>query len=161
MRKPRNRVNYRKIWEGTHKACLLPGMHIHHLDNNPLNNAPSNLIACTPEEHWQIHYAQGDSIALRGKWIQYANRDWSKEDKIKIAKAQGSKPFLVYKSITIQKNNNKWGIKSIYKKGEFVGKFESISECERALGVKRAAIRGCLQRHYHSRGGFVFEYEVP
>jgi len=32
-----------------------PGMHIHHLDNDPSNNDPSNLVALTPVEHRRVH----------------------------------------------------------------------------------------------------------
>lgn len=65
---------YKKIWEEFHKAKLLPGMHIHHIDGNSSNDSPLNLLACTPEEHWKIHYDQGDPVAIRGKFIQGASR---------------------------------------------------------------------------------------
>lgn len=51
---------YRKIWEQYNNACILPGMHIHHVDGNRNNNELSNLKLCSPEEHYWIHYNQGD-----------------------------------------------------------------------------------------------------
>lgn len=32
-----------------------PGFHIHHLDKNKKNNAASNLVAITPDEHCRAH----------------------------------------------------------------------------------------------------------
>ena len=64
---------YRKVWEDFHGKKLPKGMHIHHIDGNHQNNSPENLLACTPEEHWQIHFDRGDTVALRGKFIQLAH----------------------------------------------------------------------------------------
>jgi len=69
--RPKTKV-YRAIWEKHYNACLLPGMHIHHIDGNPRNNDPINLLACTPEEHWEIHFKQGDVVARNGKFVQLA-----------------------------------------------------------------------------------------
>jgi hypothetical protein len=83
--------NYRKIWEKYHKASLLSGIHIHHIDGKHNNHNPENLLACTPEEHWQIHYNQGDVVALCGKFIQKAGgngKPHTKESKRKISKSR-------------------------------------------------------------------------
>lgn len=71
MRK--TRVNYRRIYENYNNVCILPGMHIHHIDGNSDNNHPINLLICTPEEHWVIHRDQGDIRCLNGKFIQGAS----------------------------------------------------------------------------------------
>lgn len=34
--------------------------HVHHIDGNYLNNDPTNLIALSIHEHYEIHYWQGD-----------------------------------------------------------------------------------------------------
>lgn len=49
---------YRKIYK-EHYGEIPEGYHIHHIDFNPLNNDPSNLIAVTPEEHAKIHNHEG------------------------------------------------------------------------------------------------------
>jgi hypothetical protein len=69
----RTKMNYRKIWEAHHNACILPGMHVHHIDGDSHNNNPDNLLVCTPQEHWNIHYAQGDIRCLNGKFVQGAS----------------------------------------------------------------------------------------
>jgi hypothetical protein len=60
----RNKTNYRKIYE-THfgiipKDSLGRSYDIHHIDGNHNNNDPLNLVALTIQEHYDIHYAQGD-----------------------------------------------------------------------------------------------------
>jgi len=65
--KPRP-VNYRKIWE-IHHGQKIPrddqgrSYEIHHIDGNHRNNDPANLKAVTIQEHYDIHYAQGDWYA--------------------------------------------------------------------------------------------------
>jgi hypothetical protein len=66
------KANYRKIWEEHNQACLLPNIHLHHIDGNRQNNDPSNLIPVTIEEHYEIHLKQGDFRAcsiLEKNWI--------------------------------------------------------------------------------------------
>lgn len=64
-------MNYRKIWEEHNGQKIPKGHHIHHIDGNKKNNSPENLQCCSPEEHWLIHYIQGDPIATkRGRFIQ-------------------------------------------------------------------------------------------
>jgi NUMOD3 motif. len=69
----RTKVNYRKIWEDHNQACILKGMHVHHIDGDSHNNDPQNLMLCTPEEHWHIHKKQGDIRCLSGKFVQGAS----------------------------------------------------------------------------------------
>lgn len=69
----RTKVNYRKIWEEHNKACILPGMHVHHIDGNCHNNELNNLLLCTPQEHWDIHALQGDIRCLNSKFVQGAS----------------------------------------------------------------------------------------
>ena len=65
--------NYRKIWEEYNNQKIPNGFHIHHVDGDRTNNNPENLICVSPEEHWNIHFNQGDMIAIRGKFIQGAS----------------------------------------------------------------------------------------
>ena len=59
-----NTKNYRKIYKNHHG--LIPtdsdgrSYEIHHIDGNHSNNDPDNLTAITIQEHYDIHYAQGD-----------------------------------------------------------------------------------------------------
>jgi hypothetical protein len=62
MKRPNNR-NHRIAWERAHGKKLEPGSHVHHLDGNPFNNSPENLIALTAKEHYDIHFEQGDYAA--------------------------------------------------------------------------------------------------
>ncbi len=68
------RTNYRKIYENFYGPIPKDGdgrtYEIHHIDGNRNNNAAENLIALTIDEHYNIHFKQGDwaacqSIAIR------------------------------------------------------------------------------------------------
>ena len=55
---------YRKIYENHHGPIPkdLDGRtyEIHHIDGDRSNNQPDNLIALTIQEHYNVHYSQGD-----------------------------------------------------------------------------------------------------
>lgn len=63
----RKTVNYRKIYEQYYGSIPQDeqgrSYHIHHRDGDRSNNNPSNLQAVSIEEHYQIHYQQGDWAA--------------------------------------------------------------------------------------------------
>lgn len=93
-------TNYRRIYEKFNNCCILPGMHIHHIDGNKFNNDISNLLCCTSEEHYLIHLKQGDTVALNGKFIQFsANKikcKHSEETKVKMKAAQSGESHAMY-----------------------------------------------------------------
>jgi hypothetical protein len=70
---------YRKIYE--HHYGKIPkesnnrSYEIHHIDGNHSNNDPSNLKAVTIQEHYDIHYSQGDYNACYWMAIQRMNKN--------------------------------------------------------------------------------------
>jgi ribosomal protein L37AE/L43A len=60
-------THYRAIYENHYGPIPVEEngrtYHIHHLDGNHSNNDPSNLKAVTIQEHYDIHYSQGDWVA--------------------------------------------------------------------------------------------------
>lgn len=60
---------YRKIYETAHgkipRESNGRSYEIHHIDGDDSNNDPSNLRAVTLQEHYDIHFAQGDYMACR------------------------------------------------------------------------------------------------
>lgn len=54
---------HRKIYEEYHGIKIPEGMEIHHIDGNHFNNDINNLKLVTWQEHYDIHYSQGDWAA--------------------------------------------------------------------------------------------------
>jgi hypothetical protein len=63
----KNRANYRKIWEKHNGPIPIDedgrSYHIHHIDGDKHNNQITNLLCVTIQEHYDIHYSQGDWYA--------------------------------------------------------------------------------------------------
>jgi hypothetical protein len=59
-----NTTNYRKIYENHYsqigRDTTGRKLEVHHIDGDHSNNTPSNLTLVTIQEHYNIHYAQGD-----------------------------------------------------------------------------------------------------
>lgn len=58
------KINYRKIWEKTFGSIPKDdegrSFEIHHRDGNRTNNSIENLMCISIQEHYDIHYEQGD-----------------------------------------------------------------------------------------------------
>jgi hypothetical protein len=61
---------------------------IHHIDNNHSNNNPENLTALTLQEHYDIHYAQGDFVAC---WLIARKLKLSPEENSKLTSLANKK----------------------------------------------------------------------
>jgi hypothetical protein len=83
---------HRKIWEQFNNACIMPGMHIHHIDGNKNNNEPFNLLLCSPVEHYEIHLKQGDYGAAILLW-----KNCLKNSDIDISKVSSKRLKLTHK----------------------------------------------------------------
>lgn len=61
------RINYRQIWKEHHGEIprdeLGRSYEIHHVDGNRNNNDIENLICISIEDHYNIHFGQGDFYA--------------------------------------------------------------------------------------------------
>jgi hypothetical protein len=93
---------YRKIYEN-HRGPILRDefgrtYEIHHLDGNHLNNTPDNLLALSIQEHYNIHYSQGDwsACVLMARKMKLplgeASRLMSLAQRARVA--DGTHPFL-------------------------------------------------------------------
>jgi hypothetical protein len=83
---------HRLVWEKANRRRLRAGEHVHHLDGNPSNNAPKNLVALKKADHYALHHASPltrgriaaagreryKDPAEREKSREYANRRWRK-----------------------------------------------------------------------------------
>lgn len=62
------------IYQDYHKLTILPKVHIHHIDKNPINNSIDNLIMLSASEHAKLH---GQSKELSAKIKQSKSRNTS------------------------------------------------------------------------------------
>jgi hypothetical protein len=93
-------MNYRKIWKDHYGEIPIDEngitYDIHHIDGDKENNHISNLKAVSLEEHWKIHFEQGDYSAANmiadrlGKEI-YSGWHHKEETKKKIGDANRGK----------------------------------------------------------------------
>lgn len=94
--------HYRKIYENHNGPIpsdeLGRTFEIHHIDGVRSNNEPSNLIALSIQEHYDLHYSQGDWIA--SSYIARYRLGFSKEHLSELARKfalervrNGTNPF--------------------------------------------------------------------
>jgi hypothetical protein len=86
-------TNYRKIYENhigpIPRESNGRTYEIHHIDGNHSNNDPTNLTAVTIQEHYNIHYTQGDWAACR--WIKIQRMEHNSEELFELNRAQNLK----------------------------------------------------------------------
>ena len=84
--------NYRKVYEQYHGPIPRDNngraMEIHHIDGNHNNNDITNLKLVTIEEHYQIHYNQGD---YRAAWLISGKMTLTPQDQSNLAKLESRK----------------------------------------------------------------------
>lgn len=79
---------HRRIYEDHYNVRLTSDMDIPHIDGNHSNNHIDNLKLVTLQEHYDIHYSQGDYAAA----FRIAQRmGLSKEEKSKLASLAATK----------------------------------------------------------------------
>lgn len=148
MKRPNNR-NHRIVWERAHGVKLKPGMHVHHLDGNPLNNTMENLIALTAEEHYNIHFKQGDYAACI---LLSESAKISRKDLADLQHKHGLKCFERKIGIHNDSFDRKTHIENIWKKykpgrkpvtdGNTILKFKSDTDIDKFLADNPAWRRG-------------------
>ena len=116
---------YRSIWEKP--SCRIPdGYEIHHIDGNRVNNKIDNLMCVSIEEHYSIHYRQGDYMAcsIMSKRMQLTPEERKEMHKKAMAtRDQSGEKNPMYGRSAIVENNMKW-----YNNGEHETMFTEGSE---------------------------------
>lgn len=115
---------YRTLWERTY-GPIPEGYEIHHIDGERKNNSIDNLICVSIEEHYDIHYKQGDFLACS---IMTKRMNLTKEErkeihrKAMVARDQTGKKNPMYGRSAITENNMKWyhkdGHETMFAEGE-------------------------------------------
>ena len=97
-----SKINYRKIYESHFgpipKDDFGRSYEIHHVDGKHSNNSPENLRALTIQEHYDIHYSQGDWAACNriGGKMKIPSAELSRLNSLQNLKrvAEHTHPFL-------------------------------------------------------------------
>ena len=167
MDKSLSRYYARKAWESYHKACLLPGIQVHHRDGNALNNAIDNLIACTPEEHKEFHRQLGHKIqpAFIAKADFYTSLNPEQVQIFKAKSAAGGRRgkgrprpegFAAESQMLRRRQLERLDSET----GKIVDVFRSVSEASAALGLQRAHIRRLITKERRTWHGYEFRYKA-
>ena len=87
---------YRKIYENHYGTIPTDPTtrrryDIHHIDSNHSNNDPTNLKAVSLQEHYDIHYSQGDFVAC---WLIARKLKISPEENSKLSSLANKKKVL-------------------------------------------------------------------
>lgn len=165
MEKSLSRYYARKLWESYSKACLLPGIQVHHIDGNPFNNSIDNLVACTAEEHTEYHrklghYVQHNFIARADAYSNLTEAQ-KVEFRLKCSKA-GIKAKGIKKSYERGPGVRvKVMVEMIdTKTGKIVVEFSSVSDAAEKLGIQRAHIRRVIKKERKAWHDYNFRYKT-
>ena len=71
-----NELLHRAVWRSAN-GPVPDGWHIHHLDQNPANNALSNLVALSPSDHSDEHPRKSPDAAVRERIAEKARQRWT------------------------------------------------------------------------------------
>ena len=66
-------TSYRNVWVSHYGKDIPDGFHIHHIDGDHNNNSIENLLACSPEDHANLHEEMGQHAC--SNWIRNGYRD--------------------------------------------------------------------------------------
>jgi hypothetical protein len=91
----RNRAGalmHRAVYEATH-GPIPDDWHVHHVDDDRLNNRPGNLEALTPGEHQRRHEPRGFLLMSPEALAERARRAWQKRQPRDLVCAQCGSNF--------------------------------------------------------------------
>jgi hypothetical protein len=129
---------HRKIYTETY-GPIPKGCDIHHIDGNHSNNDPTNLKAVTLQEHFDIHYSQGDYGAAH-RVIQRMNV--SPEEQSRLASLAATKANAEGKC--------GFSLGHASEAGKIGGKKGGIYAKENRTGIFSLSAEKNKQRHFNS-----------
>jgi len=88
-----NRLLHREVYK-TFNGELVPGWHIHHIDENRSNNQPENLEQLDPGSHKIEHGHSGIAIASSEEMSEIRRRDWENRKPIPKTCAYCGEPYF-------------------------------------------------------------------
>jgi hypothetical protein len=148
---------------------------IHHVDSNPNNNSIDNLICVSIQEHFKIHFNQGDwgacSLILERMKISKKIRE-AINKKLSESRKGNNNPFYGHKlsdsHMTILKNrkgNKNPCAKSVEKVDKFTGEildtFDTVRDAAKNAGVSPGRISACCNNMPEAKtsAGFIWRFK--
>lgn len=127
--------------------------HVHHKDENPLNNSIDNLVILTEQEHQKLHhqkYSTTKKCVVCGKEFtphktkRLRAKVCSPKCQAKFASAWGEKCRKPIKQYTLQ--------------GEYIKTWESMTEIENVFNCFASNICKCCKGQIKSYKGYIWKY---
>lgn len=177
--KKRRTAEHRRVWRENH-GPIPRGYHIHHIDGNHFNNDISNLQCVTAQEHYDIHFSQGDYFACFKLYSQHIDCDKEKLSQL-LRNAQlqrvkeGTHPFLTihHNRDYLGENNPNYGNKWSEEKKKALSDLrrangKSAGENNSMYGIKRTDLternKAARGKHWYTNGitsKQYFPHDVP
>lgn len=119
---------------------------VHHIDFDPSNNNPANLMWVTIEEHMSIHKT-GNTYMLGKHLSEEAKKKISEGEKGRLRpEGSGRQPKPI----------EQWSLDGT----TLIARYESISEAARQTGIRQSNISACCRERLNSTGGYKWKYIV-
>lgn len=83
---------HRIVWEDANGRLLRPNEDVHHIDGDPGNNDPNNLVALTKQQHMKLHSDREDTRhrKRRGQNNRFADPEQRRKQSEACRRSQGS-----------------------------------------------------------------------
>lgn len=134
------------------------------LKKEAMNKERELIEACMDDDkciNSQITPAENGDLESMHKWIKENSEKHRRRTSKGAKKAweDSDEDFKNKRKELLKFNNDKKSIKIEVKtvSGEFVGKFDSIRECERELGISRQGVKKVLEGSLKSSKGYLFK----
>lgn len=136
---------------------------IHHLNGDHEDNRPENLVAVSLQEHYDIHYSQGDYAACQAILMRMKTDPALQSTLAKTRYENGTHPVQLMgeaKHLEISSLGGKASMKKLLETGKHVSQTRSVEEKHR-IAVLGGAASKSTQQKLLAEGNHPFQQFTP